>query len=99
VIEAPAFRGFSDIQIPIVGQETGAISGNATPILNETKTAVAGQDAGSKVGTAEAAGGEKKVKSEKERTEPQASGPYPVELLRIRILTYFVHSGERTQEG
>ena len=34
-----------------------------------TGSHVPGQDAGSKVGTAEAGAGEKKVKSEKERTD------------------------------
>lgn len=63
----------------IVGEETGPVSGPPPPVSNEAKAAlseaaassplgshVPGQDAGSKIGTAEAAGGEKKVKSEKE---------------------------------
>jgi len=63
----------------LVGEETGTVSGNPPPLSNETKGAVAdaakssatgshvpGQDAGSKVGTAGACEGEKKVKTEKE---------------------------------
>lgn len=58
------------------------MSGAPPPVSNETKNALKdatnssatgshtpGQDAGSKVGTAEAGEGEKKVKSEKERTD------------------------------
>lgn len=67
------------IPIASVGEPTGPVSGNPPPLSTETKTALteatnssaaagthaAGQDAGSKVGTAEAG---RKVKSEKERT-------------------------------
>ncbi|KAE8447460.1 Valine--tRNA ligase, mitochondrial [Mollisiaceae sp. DMI_Dod_QoI] len=62
-----------------IGEETGPVSGKPPPLSNETKSAlndatnssatgshVTGQDAGSKVGTAQAVEGEKKVKSEKE---------------------------------
>lgn len=62
-----------------IGDETGPVSGKPPPLSNETKAAVSeaakssptgshvpGQDAGSKVGTAGAGEGEKKVKSEKE---------------------------------
>ncbi|KAF4637032.1 hypothetical protein G7Y89_g1050 [Cudoniella acicularis] len=62
-----------------IGEETGPVSGNPPPVSSEVKAAVAesakssatgshvpGQDAGSKVGTADAAEGEKKVKTEKE---------------------------------
>lgn len=65
-----------------MGEETGPVSGKPPAVSNETKAALsdaakssttgshlAGQDAGSKVGTAEAAGEEKKVKSEKECTD------------------------------
>jgi len=65
----------------LVGEETGPVSGPPPAISSEIKDAikdsaqseatgshVPGQDAGSKVGTSEAAGGEKKVKSEKECT-------------------------------
>jgi len=65
-----------------IGEETGPVSGNPPPVSNETKTALKnatnssatgshtpGQDAGSKVGTAQAVEGEKKVKSEKELTD------------------------------
>jgi valyl-tRNA synthetase len=65
----------------LVGEETGPVSGKPPALSNETKAAVAGaaqsdpigshvpgQDAGSKVGTAAAAEGDKKVKSEKECT-------------------------------
>lgn len=64
----------------VVGEETGPVSGNPPALSSETKAAVAnsakssaigshvpGQDAGSKIGTAEASIGEGKVKSEKER--------------------------------
>lgn len=66
----------------IVGEETGPVSGKPPALSNETKDAVKdaasssltgshvpGQDAGSKVGTAESGAGEKKVKSEKERMD------------------------------
>ncbi|TAQ85760.1 hypothetical protein B7494_g5903 [Chlorociboria aeruginascens] len=62
-----------------IGEETGPVSGRPPPVSDETKSTLAdaaqsdtigahvpGQDAGSKVGTAEAHEGEKKVKSEKE---------------------------------
>ncbi|KAF8866576.1 valyl-tRNA synthetase-like protein [Acephala macrosclerotiorum] len=62
-----------------ISEETGPVSGNPPPVPNETKAALKdatnssatgshtpGQDAGSKVGTAQTADGEKKVKSEKE---------------------------------
>ncbi|KUJ22727.1 valyl-tRNA synthetase-like protein [Mollisia scopiformis] len=62
-----------------IGEETGPVSGAPPPVSNETKAALKdatnssatgshtpGQDAGSKVGTAEAGEREKKVKSEKE---------------------------------
>ncbi len=73
------FGRFSNTLLPIVGEETGPVSGKAPAVSNETKAAVtkaadsspigshvAGQDAGSKVGT-QVGHGEKKVKSEKER--------------------------------
>ncbi len=66
----------------LVGEKTGPVSGKPPALSNETKDAVKhtassstmgshfpGQDAGSKVGTAEAGIGEKKVKSEKECTD------------------------------
>jgi valyl-tRNA synthetase len=65
----------------LVGEETGPVSGNPPAVSKETKAALAdaakssptgshvpGQDADSKVETTGAADGEKKVKSEKERT-------------------------------
>jgi valyl-tRNA synthetase len=68
--------------LSIVGEETGPVSGKPPALSNETKDAVKdaassspigshvpGQDAGSKVGTAQAGEGEKKVKSEKECTD------------------------------
>jgi len=64
----------------LVGKETGPVSGPPPAVSSEIKDAitdstqaeptgshVSGQDTGSKAGTSEAAGGEKKVKSEKER--------------------------------
>jgi len=77
-----AFLGYlwySLLTIVPVGVETGPVSGQPPAVSSEIKDAindsakaeatgshVSGQDAGSKVGTAEAATGEKKVKSEKE---------------------------------
>ncbi|KAL3424874.1 Valine-tRNA ligase, mitochondrial [Phlyctema vagabunda] len=62
-----------------IGEETGPVSGKPPAVSNDIKAAIAdaansdvtgshtaGQDAGSKVGTAAAGDGEKKVKSEKE---------------------------------
>ena len=65
----------------VVGEQTGPVTGKPPSVSNETKAALIeaaktsaigqhapGKDTGSKVGTAEAADGEKKVKSEKECT-------------------------------
>jgi valyl-tRNA synthetase len=69
----------TDAKCWTVGEETGPVSGNPPALSNETKDAIAdaaksdptgshipGEDAGSKVRTAAAANGEKKLKSEKE---------------------------------
>jgi valyl-tRNA synthetase len=66
----------------VVGEQTGPVTGKPPPRLGETKEAISntaqsssigqhasGKNAGSKVGTTEAADGEKKVKSEKERMD------------------------------
>lgn len=68
--------------LPLVGEETGPVTGNPPPLSGETKEAItnatqsssmgqhaSGKDAGSKVGTTEAIEGEKKAKSEKERMD------------------------------
>ena len=68
--------------LKLVGEETGPVSGNPPAVSKETKAALAdaakssptgshvpGQDAGSRVGTTVPAEGEKKAKSEKERTD------------------------------
>lgn len=63
-----------------VGEETGPVSGKPPPVANGVKEALtyatnsgtgqnaAGKDAGSNLGSSGAENGDKKVKSEKERT-------------------------------
>lgn len=76
------FSANSTDRLTTVGEQTGPITGNPPSISPEVSAAlknaaesestgshVPGKDAGSKVGTSEAGAGEKKVKSEKERTD------------------------------